>query len=707
MPQKEVEQEYDNTDDMQDIYALAIKRFNTIISACEEERENCISDRRFCSIRGGQWESAWGEQFANKPKLEINKTQLSCLKIINEYLNNSIDVSFIPRDNNDALADACTNIMRSDEADSNADEAFDSAFWDAVTGGMGGWRLATKYNDDDDEQDETQRIIFEPTPDSDKSIFFDNGSIRADKSDAGWGFVLKEISKEDYEEQFNDDISTWDNPISQTLQFDWGTNDTVTIAEYYVKEQKKEKILYYKGAVGDDDIKKVYKSELTNEYKKELKDTGYKLEKTRTVEKTRIHKYLLSGNSILEDCGYIVGNSIPVIVNFGKRCFIDGIERIEGHVRLARDAQVIKNVQMSKLTEIASYSAVEKPIFSPEQMVGHAQDWADDNIKNNPYLLINRTYDANGQIEPAYPLGYTKPPQIPPALVGLLQSSEQDMQDILGNPQTANEVQANTSGLAIELVQSRLDMNTFIYMSNMAKARKRTAEIWLEMAKEVYVEDKRRLKSIDKGGKTNYITLNEPTIDEKTQQILYTDLRNAKLDVKVTIGATSASKRSATVRALSQMMQLSQDPELQQVLGLLAILNMEGEGLEDARGFFRQKAIRMGIIKPSEEEAQELQAEAENQQPSEQDKYLQALSEQATADASSKRANTIKTLADADKSKAETAKTITEIKSINVQDNIDIASQVIQALQGSTSDVPVEQIPAGTNINQSPAVALQ
>ena len=168
-----------------------------------------------------------------------------------------------------------------------------------------------------------------------------------------------------------------------------------------------------------------------------------------------------------------------------------------GHVRLAKDAQRLKNMQLSKLAELSALSSVEKPILTPEQVAGHQVMWSEDNIRDYPYLLVNPVTDSNGQQAIMGPVGYTKPPAIPPAMAALLQITETDMQDILGNQQGGDEIQANVSGKAVELVQNRLDMQSFIYVSNFSKAMKRCGEIWLGMAKDVYVEEGRKVRGVD------------------------------------------------------------------------------------------------------------------------------------------------------------------------------------------------------------------
>ena len=121
------------------------------------------------------------------------------------------------------------------------------------------------------------------------------------------------------------------------------------------------------------------------------------------------------------NAGYIAGKCIPIVVVYGKRWFVDNIERCMGHVRLAKDAQRLKNMQLSKLGEISALSSVEKPILVPEQVAGHQMMWAEDNLKDYPYLLINPITDQNGNQAVSGPVAYTRSAAIPPAMAALLQ----------------------------------------------------------------------------------------------------------------------------------------------------------------------------------------------------------------------------------------------------------------------------------------------
>jgi hypothetical protein len=287
--------------------------------------------------------------------------------------------------------------------------------------------------------------------------------------------------------------------------------------------------------------------------------------------------------------------------------------------------------------------------------------WADDNIRNYPYLLINPITGPDGSQQVSGPVAYTRSPQIPPAMAALMQITEQDMQDILGSSQQADKMVSNISGKAIEMIQTRLDMQTFIYMSNFAKGMQRCGEIWLSMARDIYVEEGRKMKTIGANDEVGMVELMKPTVSETGEVVMENDLSRAKFDVNVEVGPSSTSKRAATVRALTGMMAITDDPQTKQVLQAMAMMNMEGEGISDVRDYFRKQLVRMGVVKPTEQEQEEMMVELQGQPEDPNKVFLQAAAEEAIAKAAKARADTVDTIADAEYKRAKTAETLANI----------------------------------------------
>lgn len=661
------------SDKMSKIHSEAMEQFNRVQTACRDERMQCLQDRRFYSISGAQWEGPLSIQFENKPRIEVNKVHLAVIRIINEYRNNRITVDFVAKDGSDKqdLPDMCASLYRATEQDSSAEEAYDNAFEEAVGGGFGAWRLRNEYEDDSDPDDDKQRICIEPIYDADSCVYFDLDAKRQDKADANHCFVLVSMTHSAYEAEYGESPVSMGKIVHQRL-FDWCTPDVVYVAEYYRVVHESDVVHIYEGIGGEE--RRVSESELSEDegLAEELRATGFREIRQKKIKRKRVRKYIIDGNKVLEDCGYIAGENIPIIPVYGKRWFVDNVERCMGHVRLAKDAQRLKNMQLSKLAEISALSSVEKPIFTPEQVAGHQVMWSEDNLKNYPYLLINQLTDGAGNPALIGPSSYVKSPEIPPAMAALLQLTDGDMKELLGNQEAGEQLNPNLSGKAIELVQNRLDMQAYIYMSNMAKAVKRSGEVWLSMAKEVYVEPKRMVRGVDNQGKSSQIELLRPVLDKKGKVVFDNDLSEAKFDVAVDVGPTSNSKREATVRSLLNLLQITADPQTQQVLTSMIIMNMQGEGMTDVREYFRSQMVKAGVVKPTEEEAAVLAQQ--QQQPDPQAQYLQAAAEQQVAAAEKAKADTVLAVAKAEETRAKTAATMSKM-------DVEHGEAVIRAVQ--------------------------
>jgi hypothetical protein len=675
--------------DLLTIHEQARKNFDIDQSSQLEERRLSNEDRRFCSITGAQWEGSIGDTFENNLKLEVNKVQRSVNRIHDEYINNRIAVDFVSQDGSDAneLADTCDGLLRADEQDSNANEAYDNAFDEGATGGFAAWRLRAVYENPDDDENEQQRILIEPIYEADTCVYFDAAARKQDKSDAKRCFVLTPMLVEDYKEEYDDDPATWPKDI-ESSEFDWVSNDFVYIAEYYKVEKVKEEIHIYKG-IGEEEQRYSNEDlETDPEIETTLLATGFERVRTKKITRQKVRKYIMSGSRILEDCGYVAGRHIPIIPFYGKRWYIDGIERFSGHVRLAKDVQRLANVLRSKLGELAATGSQETPIFDPDQVNDFMQEWQNAHIDNPPLLRARALRDDNGNVVTAGPVGYTKAPEIPSALAALIATTEQDIKDILGDAQAGEQIVSNISGKAVEMIQKRLDMMAYIYLSNFAKAMKRSGEVWLGMAKELYIEPQRKMKTVTEQGKIGQVELNIPFIDEDLKESYQNDLSHSNLGLTVDVGPSSSSQKAATVTALTGMMQVTTDPEDMKVLSAATMMNMEGNGLDDIRDYYRQKLIRMGAVKPTKEEQAQLVEEAQNQKPDPNAVFLEQAAKKEEAQAGKAEADTIAALEKARKTEAETRKT--EAETVDILSGISreerqIAIEAAEAIKPATA----------------------
>lgn len=659
--------EAEKTEGSEDIHARAIADFESVVAACAEERALNLEDRRFVSIAGAQWEGLWGDQFANSIMVEVNKTAQGVEKIIADYRANRMIVDFrgVGKGTDEKTADTLDGMFRADFYVSKGQQATDNAFEEAVQGGIGAWRLTNVYADEFDPDTDHQRIAFESIVDADQSVFWDPNARLYDKSDARWCIVITSMAKAEFEREYGlDHDSDWPQGLFKT-NYDWFTPDVVRVAEYYTVEVKAEKLHVLQNRTTQEE-RREWASDLTDGDLEQLAIEGWRELRVRMVKRRRVRKYVLSGAAIIgpEKGQIIAGDCIPIIPVYGKRWWIDNMERTRGHVRLAKDPQRIYNAQISKLTETAATAATERPIFTPEQVAGHEAKWAEANINRAPYALINPTVNADGSTQPVGPIGMISPPQLSPVLGALIQITGSDIAEITSADNGADQTKANVSAQAMDLAATRVDAKSGIYMDNMKQSWQRCGEVWLSMARDIYVEEGREVETMGRDGEQGTTVLKQGFTDPQGRYSIRNDLAKGKYRVISDVTEATTTRRDKTVKTLINGSQVVAgfDPELASAMMMTAMLNMDGEGVEDLQSWMRTKALSIGLVQPTKDEQDKIdQAQQQDQAPDPQAEALmaaaaqaKALAGKAVADTKLSEAKTIQTLADAEKTRQET-----------------------------------------------------
>jgi len=241
-----------------------------------------------------------------------------------------------------------------------------------------------------------------------------------------------------------------------------------------------------------------------------------------------------------------------------------------------------------------------------------------------------------------------------------LDPQEQDMADILGNQQQGEKMEANQSGKAVELIQTRLDMQAFIYLSNHAKMVKRMGEIWLSMAKDVYIEKGRKLKGVTKQGAVESIELYREELKEGGK-VTTNDLSKASFDVAVDVGPSSESRRAAAVKALTGLAMITTDEATRRILVLSSLSDIEAEGISELREWARRQLVVMGVYEPTEEDQKRMAEEKAGQEPDANTKYLLAAAEKEQMQTKKLGAEVVHTMNKSAQTEAETLKTLQEV----------------------------------------------
>lgn len=603
-------------------------RFDRAYTPQQDVREKCIEATRFARVPGGQWEGATAagtkldDQFEKYPKFEINKVATELNRIIAEYRNNRITVKFRPgdREASEELANKLNGLFRADYEETDGGEACDNAFDDAATGGFGCFRLTSMLVNEYDPMDERQRIAIEPIYDPSRSVWFDPDAKKYDKSDAMWAFCMYSLSPEKYETEYGKTPpASLDVTTMTSWEYDWFEPEVVYIAKYYeVRKESVDVISYRQPLTGEI---ATYDSDQIADIEDELAIAGFEEVARRSVKRRRVYVSVVDGESFLEKPRRIPGEHIPLIPVYGKRWFIDDIERVEGHIAKAMDPQRLYNLQVSMLADSAAQDPGQIPIFGPEQVRGLEKHWESRGKKRPAFLVARPLMDKQGNpLGTAAPGSFTPAPQLSPAIATMLQLTSADIQEVTGGSQAMQQMPSNIAQETVNNLMNRSDMASFIYLDNMAKSLKRAGEVWLSMSREVYGSD-REVRVVNEDGTDDISLMNAQVVDRQTGQVVaLNDLSTGRYDVTVDVGPSYTARRDATVSVLTNVLgtMLPNDPMRPAIQGII-LDNIDGEGLDDFKEYNRNQLLTSGIAKPRNAKEQQVVQQAQMAAQSQQD----------------------------------------------------------------------------------------
>lgn len=613
----------------------ARKKLSAAIGSEEESRKKMIETARFVRVPGAMWEGStnagWmldDDRFQKYPRFELNKVGREVDRIITDYRLNRIAVNFRPKDTqaSEELADKLNGKFRADFQESNGQEAVDNAYDDGITGGMGAFRMDTELEDEFDPDNEARHIVFYPIYDPASCLFVDLDSKMYDRSDAMWMAELFSMTPEKYEERYPDALAPEDlMAIDSGKQFDWATKDAIYIARYYEVKIEDTTVISYKNPITGDTA--VYDEDDIDQIEDELRAAGWQKQKDRKIKRRKVYCGLMTGGEWLEEPKLIPFEWIPIFIFNARRSFIDNQERVSGHATQALDAQRLENLIVSMMADQAAQSGGDNiPIMDIDMIPGKLADaWGERNTKRPAYLPSKSLRNAAGEVvQPAGPLGYTPATPLSPALAAVLQYTGSTIQQIVGSSQVES-LPSNLATETVEAIFARMDGQGALYMDNLGKTLRHCGRVYLSASRKIYgSEEYVRIKNED--GTDDLVLMSGKVIDRQTKEaVAINDLKRGKYEVEADVGESSQTKRVATVRSLTNLLQSMgpADPNAAVVMGLI-IMNMDGEGLQDFKEYSRRQMLLNGIVKPQTDEEKEMVAQAMQEQQQQPDAEMEA-----------------------------------------------------------------------------------
>jgi hypothetical protein len=516
----------------------ALETFQEWQEALSPMQTDGLADARF-ALLGEQWpqEIADQRQREGRPTLTMNHMPKYIRQVTNDARQNKPQVKIRPVDGGAdvKIAEVYGGLIRQIESASDADIAYDTAAFCAVTQGVGFWRVDIDYACDDswDYDICVNRI---PNP---LAVTFDPLSKAGDASDWRGCFVVEEMEKKEFEELYpGADTAGWkDSPWQES----WFSGDMVRRAEYWQRKEIERKIwLMSDGQVIDEDTLK------REDVRAQLDAAGITAGRSKKVPSYKIIHKIMSGAETLEETEW-AGTLIPIVPVFGEEFWIEGRRYWRSLIHHGKDAQRNFNYWRSAGTELVAL-APKAPFIGPKGFIGtgtQAEKWGSANAESHSFL------EYDGQVPPERsPFA-----GVPSGVLQEAQLAAEDMREIIGINLSGFGVQEQggpESGRALRMRRSEGDTGTFHFHDNLSRAVRYSGRVMVELIPKVY-NTERVLRILGDDGTQNMVPVNQPIVINGQEMTF--DLTVGKYDVAVDVGPSFTTRREEAVESMTSFIQ--------------------------------------------------------------------------------------------------------------------------------------------------------
>jgi len=542
----------------------AIEFLRLSSEADSTNRSSALEDLKFAA--GDQWptEIQNSRNLEARPCLTINKIDPYIRQVTNQQrqARPRIKVHGMNTQSDEKLAEILTGVIRHIEVNSDADQAYDTAFDYSVRMGWGYFRIVTDYIRDDSFD---QEIYFRPI-ENPFTVYFDPNSVMPDGSDAERCLITTVVDKKTFKKMYPDaDEGNFTYRGTGDSSAEWVMKEDIRIAEYFYTERKAAKLMQLSDGTA------VYQDEMPSE--DILRMAGITVVSERDSIRKQIKWCKLTAMEILEERTW-PGKYIPIVPVYGQQLVVDGKRKKYGLVRNAKDPQRMLNFWQTSITESVALAPKAKWLMAEGQDEGHELEWAAANIKSSPVLRYKQK-DIEGQPAPAPARLQPEPP--PAGILAASASINNDLQAVLGIFDPNQLPQGNMSGKAINGQQQQIDLTNFHYFDNLTRSIRYAGKILLDLIPKIY-DHERVMRIIGYDNQPELVVLNERTVDAAGVTKILNDVTVGEYDVVMETGPSYNSKRQEAVANMMPL--LSASPDLMKIAGDLVFRNMDFPGAD-------------------------------------------------------------------------------------------------------------------------------
>lgn len=548
----------------------AVDFLRLCVDADSTSRAESLEDLKFRF--GDQWptEIQNSRQLEARPCLTINETDAYIRQVTNQQRQQRPRIKVDPVDDaaDVKIAKVITGLIRHIEVNSDADNAYDTAFDFAATMGFGYVRVLTDYT----REDSFDQDIYLGHVENPFSVYFDPNSTEPDGSDAEKALITDMMPKSVFRKLYpGAQESNFTEQGTGEGMVTWQTKEDLRIAEYFYVERKKATLVKLSdGTITWSDMLPPVEI---------LAQAGIRVVGDRESWKRAVRWCKQSRSEILEEKLW-AGRWIPIVPVYGSTYLVEGKRRRFGLVRFAKDPQRMVNYWQTTVTELVALAPKAKWLIAEGQDEGHENEFAQANVKAMPVLRYKPT-DAAGKMLP--PPQRIQPEMVPAGAIENAMMASNNLQKVMGQYDPAiGKPSGPKSGTAINAEQRQSDQSNFHYYDNLTRSLKHIGRIILNLTPTVY-DRERVVRIIGDDGQSDTVTINQgkgaaPSGDAGAIATVLNDLTVGEYDVVMDTGPGFNTKR---IEAVNAMMQLASGfKELFPVAGDLIFRNMDFPGAD-------------------------------------------------------------------------------------------------------------------------------
>lgn len=491
-----------------------------------DNARQAVDDIRF-SLLGEQWT---GDDLAareGRPSLTVNKLAQYINQVVNEARQAKQEIKVIGVDSNAdrGVAEIMTGLIRNIEYNSRADVATETAYEQAVAGGMGYFGVTTCYAGEDTFDQDIKFRTFENF----LAVKLDCDSTMPDGSDADWGFVEDKMPREEFEAEYGR-YNT--EAVPESYEDAWHDEDDVFIREYWERTREPVRLILWSDGVTRKDGEEV--------------PPGLMVEREREAKEQRVRMYKICGDRVLSQYEF-PASYIPIFPVYGKRLNVQGKLHIMGLVRFARDPQKMFNYWRSATAEKIALAPKTPILATPKMVEGFEPFYNNLNTKAFPWVPFNPDQGMMPQrLSTEAEVG---------SMMMANQSAEMDIKASIGiSDPTLGQASASQSGRAILALQRQGDTSTFNYADNLARAKAQCGRVIVELIGKLY-DTPRIVRVLGEDGNAALAKINQVVPGPMGIEQVLNDVTIGKYDVEVKTGPSYATRRMETSQGILDFVQ--------------------------------------------------------------------------------------------------------------------------------------------------------